>query len=325
VSAGTKSLAAAILALVMAGCGRSVTILSWNVCNLFDAVDDGTEYREYDPGRGQWTPARYERRLDALATVIRRACPAGPDVIALQELENRGVLADLCARHLSGYRWIAVPAGPATSVTCGVASRLPIRRVAAVDAGEWEGRPLRPLLEVDIDCRGELLTLFVAHWKSRIQGEGGTRPARDAAAVAVARRVRALLAARPGSAYVLAGDLNENAGERAGGPALACVDSPGAGDGGVLLSLYDPWFSVAPVARGSAVYRGLWQTPDHILLPATLFDGRGLEYRSGSFAAVRHSFMLDPATGFPARDRGSGWRYSDHLPVIASLEHARPR
>ena len=31
-----------------------VTVLSYNVENLFDDVDNGTEYPENDPGAGEW-------------------------------------------------------------------------------------------------------------------------------------------------------------------------------------------------------------------------------------------------------------------------------
>ena len=30
------------------------TVMSWNVQNLFDAVDDGNEYSEFDPSFGNW-------------------------------------------------------------------------------------------------------------------------------------------------------------------------------------------------------------------------------------------------------------------------------
>ena len=39
-----------ILALFGAGTAAALTIMSYNVENLFDAVKDGTESREFDPG-----------------------------------------------------------------------------------------------------------------------------------------------------------------------------------------------------------------------------------------------------------------------------------
>ncbi len=321
--------AAALVLAALAGCARPVTILSWNVFNLFDAVDDGTEYREYDPGLGRWTAALYERKLESLATVIRRSCPGGPDIIGLQELENRAVLDDLCTR-LRGYPYRVAPEGHPGGVRCGVASRFPIIRAATVEAGEWDDVPLRPALEVELDCGGAPLRLLVVHWKSRVEGEGSTQPARDASATAISRRLARLLAGRPEGDVIVAGDFNENADEllkgigRRGAAVLAGVDSPErAGVSGGRVALYDPWHGLPLSDRGSTGYRGGWQTPDHLLLSAGLFDRRGLAYRMGSFRAIKHTFMLDPRTGFPLKDRDLVWRGSDHLPLLLELERVR--
>jgi hypothetical protein len=321
--------AAFVFALsAFAGCERPVTILSWNAFNLFDAVDDGTEYREYDPGLGRWNRSLYERKLDSLATVIRRSCPGGPDIIALQELENRAVLDDLCGR-LGGYPHRVVPDGRG-GVRCGVASRFPILKAATLAVGEWDGEPLRPVLEVELDCGGAPLRVLVVHWKSRVEGEGFTQPARDAAASVISRRLARLLSETPEGDVIVAGDFNQNADEllagvgRRGAAALAGVASPErAGVSNGRVALYDPWHGLAPSERGSSGYRGAWQTPDHLLLSAGLFDRSGLAYRSGSFQAVRHSFMLDPRTGFPLKDRELVWRFSDHLPLLLELDRMR--
>jgi endonuclease/exonuclease/phosphatase family metal-dependent hydrolase len=321
------ALALALAAACLTGCPGTVTVLSWNAFNLFDAVDDGTEYREYDPGLGRWSAALYERRLDALAAVIRRSCPGGPDVVALQELENRRVLDDLCGR-LSGYPHRVAPEGRG-GVRCGVASRYPILGAATLEVGEWGGEPLRPVLEVELDCKGAPLRLLVVHWKSRVEGEGLTQPARDAAAAVVSRRLSRLLASVPAADVVVAGDFNQNADEllegvgAPGRAVLAAAPAPAlAGARGGRVALYDPWLSLQPSQRGSSGYRGAWQTPDHLLLSPGLFDHRGLAYRPGSFRVVRHSFMLDPRTGFPLRDRDLLWRASDHLPILVELERA---
>lgn len=332
-----RGLAITVFALACAGCARPIYLLTYNAFNLFDSVDDGTEYREYDPGGGRWNARLYERRLAAVATVIRRSCPGGPDILALQELENRSVLDALCERHLSGYRYRVVPDAPLGGVRCAIASRLPIRRAGTLDAGDWNGVKTRLVLEVVVDCRGAPLSLLVVHWKSKTEGVAETRAARDAAAAAVASRLSSLLAERPDRDVVVAGDFNENVDELHAGVGrrvqagrlavgLIGVDSPDrarADDG--LVSLYDPWNELTRANRGSAPYRGAWETPDHMLLSAGLFDRSGLVYRRGSFRAVKHSFMLDPGTGFPLRDRELGWRYSDHLPLLAELERVPDR
>ena len=67
---------------------REITVMTYNVHNLFDAVSDGGEYPEYDPAEGEWTEKDYENRLANTADVIRGAVRGGPDVVLCQELEH---------------------------------------------------------------------------------------------------------------------------------------------------------------------------------------------------------------------------------------------
>ena len=66
--------------------------MSYNVENLFDDVDDGTEYPEYDPGRGSWSSEAFPLRVDTIAEVVRKSVPGGPDILLLQEVENGNAL-----------------------------------------------------------------------------------------------------------------------------------------------------------------------------------------------------------------------------------------
>ena len=70
----------------------ALTIMSYNVENLFDDVRDGTEYREFDPGRGAWNTESFQLRIKALSEVVRKAVPGGPDILLLQEVENENAL-----------------------------------------------------------------------------------------------------------------------------------------------------------------------------------------------------------------------------------------
>ncbi len=89
-----------------------------------------------------------------------------------------------------------------------------------------------------------------------------------------------------------------------------------------IIVLYDCWLGLLADHRGSYVFRGEWQTPDHILLSPGLFDGRGFEFGGEGFSVIRHSFLLDARSGFPGFTSGSRGRepaYSDHLPLLISL------
>ncbi len=345
---------------------RAVTLITYNVENLFDDVDDGSEYPEFRVERGAWGPELFRRKVERIAEVIRRAVPGGPDVVALQEVENLRALHALRDQGLKGmgYRVAVMAGGGAASAGAGTAagavgpqsdptakapagapatrpallSRLPVRRTGyhqlagtAAAGGARRapgartsggaGEPQRGILEVELEVEGRPLHLFVNHWKSRADGVEETEPARREAARVLAGRVRALLEADPWADIVVLGDLNEGVDEIREG-ALALTDRPErAGWQGTRLVLYDAWYERPRTEWGSYVYRGRWQTLDHILLSAGLFDRRGLAYEPGSFRAVREPFLLDPRTGFPSRWSSSGTRkgYSDHLPLCVRL------
>jgi hypothetical protein len=89
--------------LAATSCDFSVAVLTYNVGGLFDEVDDGTEYRDFDPGQGNWTKADFEGKLAAVEEVVRRSYPGGPAVVAFQEVENSRALDMLCDRHLPEY------------------------------------------------------------------------------------------------------------------------------------------------------------------------------------------------------------------------------
>ena len=305
-----------------------VVLLSYNVCNLFDDREDGTEYPEFVPG-GAWTSGDYRRRLEAVGKVIRETVPGGPDFVALMEVENSRVLTDLRNGPLRslGYRVILTPPPEGLAVRVGVLTRLPVAE-ARSHLPAQAGHRQRPILEVRLEREGTGLTVFVCHFKSKTQGAAKTEESRVLAAAAVGKRMAELLREDPGADIVVLGDLNENADEyaRTGGAYATALMPPGAAhpvrgflvtgippplppEGGKVL-LYSPWLDDPP-APGSYLHRGVWETIDHALLSPGLFDPRGAFFRRFSVGGPDFLFQDD---GSPNRD------YSDHLPLTVTLD-----
>jgi endonuclease/exonuclease/phosphatase family metal-dependent hydrolase len=340
-----RALILSILLLCIAACSPRLTVLCWNVENLFDDVDNGTEFPDYDPGRGQWNTECFRLRVDTVAEAIRKAVPGGPDVLVLQEVENENALRALAADALKdlGYAWIAIVAKPYLPANVAVASRVPIARVHTMGISAYGDNEVRDILEVEIEHDGRLLHVFNNHWKAKSGGTRETEAWRIEAACRLGRRVREILAADPSADIIAAGDFNENVDEwrQAGrlyqvalvpvdddppaaflGCSILLADDPaGAGVRGSGLALYEPWYELAESERGSYSYQRQWQTVDHVLLSPGLFDDRGYRYRRGSFQVVRLPFLLNP-DGTPKRwTRLSGQRgYSDHLPLLVTLD-----
>lgn len=320
----------------------TISVLSYNVQNLFDAVEQGGEYDEFRAGR--WDAARYAARLNRIATVLRDVHPGGADVLALQEVENRRAALDLRDR-LRDLRYdyvVAVPndgADPGLTLTPLVLTRLPVLRSRLHQV--WhDGRYLRPILEAELDLGdGRSLFLLNNHWKSKRGGAERTAPARRASAAVLGARVRELQRTDPLADVLITGDLNENLDEHItagyptalagladgianvpGGSAgtLAITGRPiGARQPGGRVVLYSPWLEMEAAERGTVVHRDAWETPDHFLLSAGLFDRQGVWYTAGGFAVIRDG-LVSPATGHPRRWTGTEG-HSDHLPILLLL------
>lgn len=186
-----------------------VTVVSYNVENLFDARLDGTEYDDFRPEAG-WDEDDVARRLRAVAGVIDALRPR-PDVLVLVEIENRRTLDRLLDDYLTDlpldYR--AVVRGAATATGVAVASRYPITDVRALLARSGETPPLRPIMETRVDLGDRDLVVFANHWKSKRGSAPATEPLRRAGARLLADRLRELADAEPGTPVIVAGDLNE--------------------------------------------------------------------------------------------------------------------
>jgi len=79
-------------------CKRNLLIMSYNVENLFDTIDDPhkTDNEFLPTSKKKWTSARYHEKLQHLAKVISSAdANKLPDLLSLVEVENQLVLDDL--------------------------------------------------------------------------------------------------------------------------------------------------------------------------------------------------------------------------------------
>jgi endonuclease/exonuclease/phosphatase family metal-dependent hydrolase len=250
-------------------------------------------------------------------------------VFTFEEIENGAVLVDISnelAGHLSrnrAYPYAAFATAEGSSIGCGVLSRYPIAgmTVHAVDVRDKQlGVPprMRPLLEVQLDIgngdtvkfaqqtRRRLLspvTLFVAHWKSKVGGEDEATAWQDRQAGVLARRV-ATLAKEPNHGIVALGDFNRDMGD---------FESPG--DGTVALgdvSLAAGWLSFDPALTGPGSYffRGGWERIDHV------FVAGNCSLLSFSAESAGPWAMEHDGERIPYRYvLGTGKGYSDHLPV----------
>lgn len=309
-----------------------VSVLAWNLQNLFDASPEGNEYAEFrDPS---WTFPAYRARLDTFSAILAgcRDLPGGmPGVMVLCEVENAGVVEDL-ARAVRGKvpswspGWCgAAPVSPGQAVTMGVIASHPPAYQKAHRV--WvDGQTSRVVWELHFPPDAEgcgPLVVFANHWKSKSGGAGETEALRRAAAELVRSRTACLQAEFPGALVVCAGDLNTQGlpGESEGrAPALSLpggdprgillLRSPGGteGDPDSARSWNEPWIPLEE--GGSYRYQGEWERIDHLL------------YRGGAHWALEGFGVPDlpgltGTDGGPVRwDMSTRRGVSDHLPLL---------
>jgi hypothetical protein len=221
-------------------------------------------------------------------------------------------------------------------------SRLPIAASRAF-GGEIDSAGRRDILEADLDCGGTALKLFVNHWPSKKHPESR----RLAAARVLAERIKKL---PPQTDYVIIGDLNadfdewrklrtERLDDTKGVTGINNVLRTVHGEAGKFISYvtrqemsgtdsawhYDLWLELPEERRLSYTYQGQPKTPDHFLLPQSLFDPVGWSYLDRSFSVFTwDGRLLENGEPFRWQMRGFGKRrfhtgegFSDHLPLRA--------
>lgn len=139
-------------------CFGEIKIASFNVANLFDDRQDGSEYSDFKKGgKKNWTKEKYEKKIKAVSADIKSI---DADVILLLEIENTRVLkklADIC-----GYDYIIFSKGDGNApVGLGYLSK---RKIISSKEHLVRGVKTRPILEISIDESGRTLRLFGAHF-----------------------------------------------------------------------------------------------------------------------------------------------------------------
>ena len=170
------------------GWARTITVVSYNVQNLFDATDDGGEYRQFTRAGG-WTSELYTAKLRAIGSALRAAEPGGADLVALQEVEHYDAARRLVDQELDGlgYRHVVWLPDPHNATGPVVLSKLPVRRVGAlwVDSGPVD-RPddgledgldplLRPILEVEVALADDAAAAVTVPVQQPLEIETGRR------------------------------------------------------------------------------------------------------------------------------------------------------
>ena len=324
----------------------SVTIMAFNVENLFDNVDDpGKEDRTYlaladkqnrehkaacseievDRWRNQclewdWTDDIIEKKLDVVAGAILQVGDGrGPDIVALQEVENIGILERLRTEYLAaaGYRpGILIEGDDRRGIDVAFLTRLELaepatlHRIDFTGVGEDRVYDTRGILEATfVRPDGTLMTGYSVHFPAPYHP--------TEMRVAAYNALNALRARLPEDRDAFAaGDFNTTALEDR--------------EKDMLARFARPYWTVTHEVgcdgcKGTSYYapRDDWSFLDMILWSPASASGENTTWRLSA-----DSVRIANTTPSQVRPDGTPWRFemprgagvSDHWPVVVTIE-----
>jgi endonuclease/exonuclease/phosphatase family metal-dependent hydrolase len=299
---------------------QTIKVMTYNVENLFDTVDDPEiNDEEFLPGSPRrWTQQRYVQKLRGIARVISSVGEWDlPAIVGLCEVENDSVMHDLlhdtplsahpysyCLSAKSDRRGIRV----AMLYRHDLFKLIGMRSIAVPQSGR--SRPTRNILHVWLRTPGgDTLDVAVCHFPS-MTGSGNSR-LRTSAAQTLNKLCDSLSRIRSLPAIMAMGDFNAHRGssymKQASGTTLCLLQPVGA--------------------YGSYKYRGMWEHIDHILVHCSMKNElSAISLVPGSVKVYSPPFLLTTkrsAKGARPFRTYAGPHYeggiSDHLPIVAEF------
>lgn len=321
----------------------TVTVMSFNVQNLFDNVDDpGKDDKAYLPIEAKqsdehikacneievaswrdeclnldWSLAAIEHKLDALADTIRQVNGGlGADIIALQEVENAAILEQLRSGHLAALGYIApilIEGTDLRGIDVAFLSRFPLVGPAilhSLSIPEFADREkdTRGVLQADFQLPdGSILTGFSVHFPAPFHP--------TEMRIAAYEHLNGLLQELPSTRFAFAaGDFNTSSREDR--------------DKGLLDRYARPHWTVAHDVgcghcKGTHYYArdDNWSFLDMILLAKASGKNTTARIRAESVEIANQNPAQVSENGTPERFRSAqSTGVSDHWPLVASFE-----
>lgn len=294
---------------------RHITLVSYNAQTFFDAVEDGSEFKEFKGSKSQWTERKYRIRLERLKQTMFAAGKklTGkenrlPDIAVLQEIENSRVVEDFCKQlsNRENYPYAVCPSRSGKDAfTTVLLSKYPIENFFVHYIYADGKTALRPLVEAVINTGSKdkplLLTVFAVHWKSK-SGQSDSTAIRNLQEAQLIKKIREHKLKNPEIPFIVCGDFNqplEEFGQM--GDFTVCWN----------LSSYKAETDEGTQPAGSYYFKGAWEKIDHIFYDAGM---KTACIEPTAFFVLYEPPLIDGDK--PVRyNVFTGEGYSDHLPL----------
>lgn len=325
---------------------KDLTIVYYNVENLFDTIDaDGKWDEEFTPdSKKNWNTEKYLKKLSNLSDVIDSIGPGDlPQIIGLEEVENRAVLEDLVKQEKlksANYQIIHYESPDFRGIDNALLynpdvfevlhqEAIPVNmpeEIAFINDHEVTSRDI---LYVKGKLYGSVeVHIFVNHWTSMYNGEEETIPHRAYCALILKNKIEEVLMKDPDANIIAGGDLNENVFAPAVNAVIKADTLFQDMDNRKMYNLSH--YLYTQKGKGTYNYRGEWGVLDHILVSGNLLN---LENDIFTDKDSIHTFDSDLVLNYYDNKYGKGSRpnrsyagnkyfggYSDHLAVYMHLQ-----
>jgi hypothetical protein len=312
----------------------NLVVASWNVENLFDAVNDPDNPGDDDftpRGKMYWSAARYAQKLTNLAEVV---AAMKPDILCLVEVENRRVLEDLSRVTATAFDWnmpviIHREGGDKRGIDVAILSRHAPSNIA------WTTpvTGMRDQLAATFDFGGRELTVFCNHWKSWSGNPETNASVRIREASHLSRQVRTILTRQTNAAVIATGDFNDLVTSDILTHSAGFVPWPPAPGSPTNALLHNLSGLLPPASRGTYYFsrNRVWNSFDSISISPGMLPGSdkpaAWQAATNTYAVFISSVQTNsagrPLSYWRARSEHTNGRrrigYSDHFPVRVEL------
>lgn len=286
---------------------KGLSVITYNLYNMFDDIDNGNEHTNYHPSSG-YTARDYDKRIGSYCALFKKE-EFDVDIIFFQEIESERVLVSLLDKGMRrrGYQYYGIAKINNIPNTVGFISKIKPYEVRLHLASSD-----RPILSLEVIKNGVQYKIFNLHAKSNLGEEELNKKERKA----LARHINNLI--NPNEKVIILGDFNSSVSDdmlslnQEEDSIFVSLDSENIAYGSFYDATEDVYFPLN--GDGTYFYKDKWYYYDKILISSSIANKSKFSYKILNLDLLCKD-------GFPlCYDNSSECGYSDHFALRLDLK-----
>lgn len=286
----------------------SLTIISYNVENLFDCQHDTLKNDSsfLPDGMHHWTYYRYQTKLDRIAQVIVNISGwESAALVSLCEVENTRCLRDLCYRlKRFHYKYVHYESDDERGVDVALlydSTKVKVLKSKPLKVDLNGDRTRDVLYACCLLNKRDTIHTMVCHLPSQLGGGATTHWKRQAAKQVIQQQIDSIYSVQPEATIVVMGDMNSEAKDD-------------------LQGMNNLMIGLAKEGKGTHKYHGIWSCLDQFYVSSRLLEKAGARIFAPAWLQEEDTKYLDlqPKRTYVGFRYHNG--YSDHLPIVLKIK-----